>query len=234
MAIHSPSRDITCPGCGKKYAKDSDFLRHWRVPIPCQIPNCLKTFRDDKRRAYLNHHASEHRNDEQNELSQAKLESYFYGSTSSSCLRLWPDADSSTGKRNDLRHSIVPYLCVNKLGCSPESNAACFENMQSSATVASTKPRSGSLSHHTVDADGYTPLLSLFAPETSIGSSPLALSMNGLLNAPDVFPSSLQLAQLGTGFDYGREKLQPPRPDECGLYLEEQVHLTIKLSIELH
>jgi hypothetical protein len=82
------------------------------------------------------------------------------------------------------------------------------------------------LSHHTVDTDDYTPLLSLFAPETSIGSSPLALSMNGLLNASDVFPSSLQLAQLGTGFDHGREKLQPIRPDEYGLYLEEQVHLT--------
>jgi hypothetical protein len=85
MAIHSPSGELNCPGCGKKYAKDSDFLRHWRVPIPCQMPNCLKTFRDDKRRAYLNHHASEHRNDEQNGLTQAKLESYFYGSTDSSC-----------------------------------------------------------------------------------------------------------------------------------------------------
>ena len=84
MAIHSPSRDITCPGCGKKYAKEYDFLRHWRVPIPCQISNCLKTFRDDKRRAYLNHHVSEHRNDEQNELTQAELELYFHGSTGSS------------------------------------------------------------------------------------------------------------------------------------------------------
>lgn len=82
------------------------------------------------------------------------------------------------------------------------------------------------MSHHTVDADGYTPLPSLFAPETSIGSSPLTLAMNNLLNTPDVFPSSLQLAQLGTGFDCGREKFPTLRPDEHGLYLEEQVHLT--------
>jgi len=216
MEIHSPSKDLTCSGCGKKFAKEFDFWRHWRVPIPCQIPNCPKTFRDDKLRAYINHHASEHSN-EQNEFTQVHLQAYF----------------RERGK--DLRRSFVPNLCANKLGCSPESNVTRFGNRPSSATVSSTEPWNSFSSHSTVDADVYTSLPSQSAPETGIGSSPLTLATNGLLDSPDVFTSNPQPSQLGTSFDYGREKLQCLRPDGPGSYLKEQISVWKKaLSTKRH
>jgi hypothetical protein len=219
--IYSPGKDVICYGCGKKFAKDFDLRRHWRVPIPCQIHNCPKTFRDDKLRAYLNHHASEHCNDEQD---QYQLQSYFRGTHRLILSQLCMDANPSTEKRKDLRHSFVPNLCVNKLGFPPESNIAYFGNMPSAAVVSSTEPWNR-LGYSTVDTDVYTPNPILSAPETSIGPSPLTPGMPGLLNAPDVLPSGSQLTRLGTGFDCGRENLQAMRADGPGSYLREQVRL---------
>ena len=58
------------------------------VPIPCQIPYCPKTFRDDKLKVYPNHQTSEHYNYEQNGLTEVHLKSYFCGTHMLVLLRI--------------------------------------------------------------------------------------------------------------------------------------------------
>jgi hypothetical protein len=212
MEIHSPSQKLICSGCGKKFTKDCDFRRHWRVPIPCQIPDCPKEFRDDKLKVYLNHHASEHYNYEQNGLTEVHLKSYFCGTHMLALLRLWSDADSVTDKGKELRHCFVENLCVLKTSNCPQSGIGLSRDTSGAATVLSTEPRDGFSNYRTIRADPDPPLPSLSTPETSIGSSPLAPIMNGLLNSPDVFLSSPQPTQLGTGLDYGMENIRPHNP----------------------
>jgi uncharacterized C2H2 Zn-finger protein len=72
-------KEIHCLGCGKMFKKEFDFRRHWRVPISCQVPDCTKTFRDDKLQGYLNHHAEKHNIGVLTEYTQAQLQTYFYG-----------------------------------------------------------------------------------------------------------------------------------------------------------
>jgi hypothetical protein len=73
------NHSVICAGCGRGFVKNNDLLRHWRVPIPCQVDNCMETFRDDKLQVYLNHHRRMHSVNGLLPLSQAQVESYFHG-----------------------------------------------------------------------------------------------------------------------------------------------------------
>lgn len=225
MAIHSSSQKLTCLSCGTQFTKECDLWRHLRIPIPCQILDCPKKFRDDKLKVYLNHHASEHNTDVQNGLTEANLKSYFRGTHMLILLRLWSDADSMTEKGKEFRHRYDPNRCVNETSNRPQSGIGLFGDTPGAATALSTGPRNGFSSYSTVHADLDPPLPCLSTPETSIGSSPLAPTMDGLLNSSDVLLSSSQSAQLGTGLDYVMENTRLRNPYGHVPYLKEQVCL---------
>ncbi|KIW31893.1 uncharacterized protein PV07_03481 [Cladophialophora immunda] len=85
---------LQCPGCMKTFKRESELHRHWRLPIPCQMPGCTQTFRDDKLKSFISHHATKHSVDGQETLDQGQLEDCF------------------AAKKREHRNNIRPDLCT--------------------------------------------------------------------------------------------------------------------------